>query len=253
MRFVIKNRSTPQLKAKALGKPQPEFEGLKARELVVPFLESFMHLFVEYYVDVSEERQRELDLCMHKNLQNQNFASVNVFGRTADLHKLPDYPNTVKYVRDERMKYSDFFSYANMLKEGSLCVIANADIYFDDTLSYLKTHDMKDVFIALTRWDVTAKGESVFMNRPDSADAWVFQTPISERAVSGADFSLGRPGCDNRLAYVMKHSGYTLENPSLTIVTHHLHLTNKRNYTTEDRVAGPYVPHLNPHKLGEKS
>jgi hypothetical protein len=44
---------------------------------------------------------------------------------------------------------------------------------------------------------------------------------------------MGVAGCDNRLAYELEQAGFIVINPSLSIKTYHLHLTNIRNNINE--------------------
>jgi len=106
--------------------------------------------------------------------------------------------------------------------------------------------------LSLTRWDVKADNvfntnnhvdSSVLFDTPDSQDTWIFMGGVPQ--ISGADFTLGKAGCDNSIAYMLEQSGYNVLNPSRTIKTYHLHLTNIRNYTDVvghaiERIQPPY-------------
>ena len=64
--------------------------------------------------------------------------------------------------------------------------------------------------------------------RADSQDAWVFRTPLSQRAqlalARHAVFFPGLPRCDNRLAHVLaEEGGLDVSNPALALPVHHLH------------------------------
>ena len=54
-------------------------------------------------------------------------------------------------------------------------------------------------------------------------------------------YCLGRPGCDNRIAFEFNKAGYRLSNPSKTIQAIHLHTVNIRSYTQDDRIVGDYL------------
>lgn len=204
-----------------------------------------LHLLVEWYADPAPARLAELRSAFMENLGNEHFADVRAFGSIADLARLPDHKRLVKVPSPQRMTFARFFDYASGNLSGTVCVIANADIYFDDSLGMLATVDLEQQMLTLTRWDVQADGRSVFLGRPDSADAWVFRPPVS---IPRCEFHLGKPGCDNRIAYLADEAGYIVSNPSLTVVAHHLHLSGQRNYRPADRVQGPYLQ-VHPSKL----
>ena len=70
-----------------------------------------------------------------------------------------------------------------------------------------------------------------------SQDAWIFTPPIPKKIC--ADFTLGCPGCDNRIAAEFNKAGWILSNPSKLIKCYHLHISAIRNYG--DAVSGPHI------------
>ena len=80
-----------------------------------------------------------------------------------------------------------------------------------------------------------------FHNRRDSQDCWIVKGRFKD--IPQANFTLGKKGCDNKIAYLLSKY-YDVINPSQSIRTFHLHLTNIRNYaphgTSEDLVPPPY-------------
>jgi hypothetical protein len=50
-----------------------------------------------------------------------------------------------------RWKFSDAFTYCNQNLAGKLCVVANSDIFYDHTISYLHRVNLRGKFLALTR------------------------------------------------------------------------------------------------------
>jgi hypothetical protein len=94
-------------------------------------------------------------------------------------------------------------------------------------------------FLALSRWDIKPNGDIRLFDREDSQDCWIFKTPIKFK--DPPNFYLGKPGCDNRIAFMAWDSGYTVTNPAKQIVTKHLHLTGIRHYTVRDTVKGMHM------------
>jgi hypothetical protein len=177
-----------------------------------------VNLFLNYYRDSNDARNDELELCLHNNIRNNNI-------------------NTIIIESNDRLKYSDFFYYIDKLgMHDTVNVIANLDIYFDESISLCESINDNNVY-ALSRWDNLGM-KLVHFNRHDSQDAWVFRGV--PKGVFGG-FYLGVPGCDNRIAFEFKKAGYSVHNPSLDIKAIHIHRSRKRNYTRKDSVPPPYL------------
>jgi hypothetical protein len=128
------------------------------------------------------------------------------------------------------------FEHANRYLNGAAVIIANADIFFDETLGLLEEEPLAGRMLCLSRWDQAADGGFRHFDRPESQDAWIFEPPVPCIA---ADFCFGKPGCDNRLAYEAERAGLSMLNPSRSVRAHHLHNTGIRRYTERERLHGP--------------
>jgi hypothetical protein len=98
--------------------------------------------------------------------------------------------------------------------------------------------------LALSRWEIQnlEKNISTHFDRDDSQDTWIFLGSVNN--INLADFTLGVCGCDNKIAYLLGENGYYVINPSKTLKTYHLHLTNVRNYLN---VVGEATERIPPH------
>ena len=105
-------------------------------------------------------------------------------------------------------------------------ILANSDIYFDETLSLLKysTSQLNSTVFALSKWTdwITTNNNNnnniiTLYPRIDSQDAWIFKSPINQNVVDLTSFYLGVPRCDNRLASILVNSGYKVINPAIGI------------------------------------
>lgn len=197
-----------------------------------------IRLFLSYYLDKNKDRQRELDECLFRNIENP---LIN------EIHLLLEYPSDEELITDKKIitahiksrpSYSVFFDYINSINPApnDISILANSDIYFDDTLSLLGKYSDKQV-LALCRYDIK-DNKAVFMNSWDSQDTWIFKGKI--RQVPDSDFSLGKAGCDNAIANRLERAGYSVINPSRTIKTYHLHETQVHNYNPNDKIPQPY-------------
>lgn len=188
-----------------------------------------VNLIINYYQDNDPIRQLELEECLRRNLMNQYIDRI-----TCLLEKeIPIEHQVEAKSIGRRPTYNDLFRYA---REDCWNVVANTDIYFDDSLRMLSNYSADD-FLALTRYDVKADAVE-FRFVPDAQDTWIFHGKIKP---IDADFNPGLPGCDNRLAYLAQRVGYNVVNPALTIKSYHLHRSNVRHYMLSDRIPGPYL------------
>lgn len=185
-----------------------------------------INLFINFYTDSNAERQKELDLCLSKNKAN-------------------GYIDNIIIAEGVRPTYNQFFSMTRDYPE-DINIIANTDIYFDESLALLKDWKWgQNTCFALSRWDVNESGEAILWEHPDSQDSWIFYGGVKKH-IPFADFTLGVPGCDNAIADRLSQGGYQVLNPAKTIKSMHVHLTNKRNYLddkghlTTQRVPLPY-------------
>jgi hypothetical protein len=133
-------------------------------------------------------------------------------------------------------------------------IFLNSDIYFfKNTLNNLKYSDFhkKKHFAALLRYDYNFSNISkskIFGPRFDSQDTWIFhsQFMIPKFSEKAFDFEFGKPGCDNKLIYLMKILGYSIINDPKNLQTLHVHKEQSRSYTIKDSIGEPWgvvLPH----------
>ncbi len=179
-----------------------------------------VNLFTSYYLDKNPKRQAEIDHCLIENLMNPKIDRVYIL--TSEKLQIKDSLKAQVVVINKRETFNDYFEVINIYtKPEDINIIANSDIYFNNTIELSITLKSNQCF-ALSRWE-----ETKHYNHPDSQDAWIFKGKI--KGIYG-DFCLGIPGCDNRIAYEIKNAGYDLSNPSLSIQAFHHHRSQIRNY-----------------------
>lgn len=131
-------------------------------------------------------------------------------------------------------------------------IVCNADIMASDSWLSAPSFFARFFFVreghnfkicyALSRWDYVDQNTATHFNRPDSQDAWVFFG--APKHFVGADFRFGIPGCDNKIAYLLKENGYDVWNPSLDMKAIHLHQVQSRTYIEQKIPAVPPPYHL---------
>lgn len=178
-----------------------------------------IRLFYNYYIDSNPRRRQELDFCLQKNIENNNFDII-----------ILDSAN--------RPTFDFFFQKINQISgSNDINIICNTDIFFDSSITQSNKIGHKEVY-ALTRWDWVSHNNITPVNRPDSQDVWIIRGKVDN--VNG-NFPIGLPGSDNRVAHEFQQAGYSLINPARTIKSYHVHSSNIRNYSEKDRVDGPYL------------
>lgn len=147
-------------------------------------------------------------------------------------------------IYEGRPTFSDMFA---VCEPRMVNVIANSDIYLDpESVDVLRSMSMGDCY-ALSRWDVGQDGNATPYHLRDSQDVWAF----CGRPMFAADFALGVPGCDNRIARLFLDNGYRVSNPCNAVKCYHLHNVAWRSYLVApdgrarggdkiERVPGPY-------------
>jgi hypothetical protein len=189
-----------------------------------------VQLLVGYYDEPNPARAVEYEICMRRNLANLLIERVFVFLRPGS-QIWPDVAEhrkvTLCYTSAPRLRYSDLFGFASSQLAGKVCVVANSDVLFDDSLEELCSLELAGKMLCVSRHDSMV---------PYSQDAWMFEAPLPAME---ADIELGIPSCDNRIAYEAERAGLQLSNPCHTIRVTHVHGSGIRNYDRNVAVPGP--------------
>lgn len=193
-----------------------------------------MHLFMPFYTPTDVQRADELRTCLKHNLARPEFVGIHLF--IDDDTDVEEADNRLSVIRlDRRPTYLDWVRYSYELCPGQVSILANSDIYFDDSIAKLRSILALDAksFVALSRYDCTEGGPVPHPNPHWSQDVWAFRTDGTRNPVLEArvDVPLGVPRCDNKIAYLFSISGYTVYNPFRFITSMHLHQTRLRYYS----------------------
>ena len=192
------------------------------------------NLFVSHYTDSNSERQLEYVSCLTKNIANKSIDKIYLVCESEPF--ITVNPKVKVIVIKSRPTYNVFFDLIRQLtKPEDWNIIANSDIYFDNTIEQV-SNKPANCLVALTRYEVNKSGAITFLNRADSQDVWAFKG----YANVSCDFTLGVAGCDNVLAFKFAEARYMVINPSRSIKVYHLHSSGIRNYTSLTRLKPPY-------------
>lgn len=201
------------------------------------------NLFVNYYNDNSQARQKEINECLSHNIANPLIDNIYLIvdSLKINFYDFDQSEKVEKVVYPERPTYSYLFELANTkVTSDGITIVSNSDIYFDDHgLSLIKDYLQPETCYALSRWERESDGTVNLFDRADSQDSWIFKGPIKH--IDNCNFTMGRPGCDNAICERIEAAGYMIQNPSRDIKSIHVHKSNIRNYIYSDqRVEQPY-------------
>jgi sulfite reductase alpha subunit-like flavoprotein len=208
-----------------------------------------MILIQNFYLN--NHREDEILFCLEQNNKNDLVTKIILF-IDPDLNLPIKYRNNkLYYIIRSRPTFYEMFKYVNgmidntliELSENNVFILANTDIFFDNTLNYLNTYDKwGGNVMALTRWEFDGNKHSRYIGWDYSQDVWVWRGKLNLEGME-CDFPMGKPGCDNRLAFELSKN-YNVINPCKTIRCHHYHLDRYRGYTPGDpkeTIPEPYL------------
>jgi len=145
----------------------------------------------------------------------------------------------------ERLTFATALGFANDRLAGRTVALANADIYFDESLRRLRGANLRGHVFALLKWlDGTRHGrdEIVLNLRTDSQDAWVFQPPLNASIVHEAQFIMGATKCDNRIAEIFATSGHPVSNPAFALHAVEIHTAERDKSGLYGTKGAPWGP-----------
>ena len=107
-----------------------------------------IRLFTTWYQSSAPARQAELEECLQRNLANPHLGQICLW-QYADA---PLTPHPKILVRRETLQadFDDYFAWANAVSQpGDIAIIANTDIWYDDTIRLAETITNAQAFALL--------------------------------------------------------------------------------------------------------
>ena len=89
-----------------------------------------MILIINWYIDPDPKRQEELEECLLRNIDNPCFDRIIALSEEGT--EIIAHDRVVPVVFEGRPSYTDFFRIGNQYD--GVKVLANSDIFFDDTI-----------------------------------------------------------------------------------------------------------------------
>jgi hypothetical protein len=224
-------------------------------------------LITQYYRPLDPVKQQGLDIVLQRNLDSHYISEVYLLSEQEhDFSAFRNADKIYQFITNKRLTFREAFSFANQYLTNRTVAVgkvsrmlvceppcltvllllhalaaANADIYFDSTLSRVAAFcpltpvedegapgarstgalpSMHNRVFALLKWQADVSAEDAppsITVRTDSQDAWIFQAPIKQEVLRSTDFYLGQPKCDNRLVRVLQQAGYQVSNPAFAV------------------------------------
>jgi len=123
-------------------------------------------LITQYFKSSNILKQKSVEEALRRNLLNPFIKKIILLNE--EYYHFNNYENNQKIIQinlGRRLMFSDAFGFANDNLNGSYIVLANSDIYFDDSLlSIGKAEEGKvdNTLIALSKWTTDNNGGNYF-------------------------------------------------------------------------------------------
>jgi len=211
-----------------------------------------LYFITQFYVPLKPKRAKEIVECLKRNAECPYIDRIILLNEK--MEELPVKSDKIQqHVIGDRLNFKYVFQHIlEHIPRDSLLVIANSDIYLDDSWRTLWSVSMKDTFLSLLRWDEQEDRSAqpkLFGPRDDSQDTWVVESnSVKDRTWNWSDMDIrfGQNGCDNVVNIEMLKQKFSVANPCMTLVTHHLHTSGYRTYEQTDIIYRPAIMYLTP-------
>ncbi len=233
--------------------------------IVKPFSTNYkVNLFTQFFIPNDENRLAELQNVLKKNINNEFIDKIYLLNeRIYSENELGISSNKILQIAiEKRLQFSFFFNYIKQNNITGFNILANADIFFDNSIANLNKSDIdinKKIF-ALLRYEYMEQenladcylyGSTEYYKNnvkgncksdlpkiegnPASNDTWIIHSnnKLTDKETKLFNFELGKQGCDNKIIYLFKLLGYDIYNDVSFIKTYHNHkgFSKIRNYS----------------------
>ncbi len=226
------------------------------REQDTPFTSDKINIIYQFFIHNNPIRANEIRICLSMNLKNPFIDKVYLLNERMYTYKELGIESAPQEIKDKlvqvdtqgkRLKFSDVYKYIREKNIEGYNATINADIFFDATienLRYSRAHEKRQAF-ALLRYELDLRDirqSKIFGPRFDSQDTWIIHSNFTPTANENRafQFEFGKPGCDNKMIYLLYMLGYEVINDPAFIKTYHVHHSGHRNYTSSDAIGQPW-------------
>ena len=163
-----------------------------------------IHFITQFFIPANAERYAEIKLALRLNVDHVDTITLLNERIYSDEELGISSSKITQHVIGNRLRFSDVWA----RRLHGYTVLANADIYLDETITRIRTSDlhMRRSMYALLRYESNV----IFGPRTDSQDTWILHSnsSLTDKEISAFRFELGRPGCDNKVCYLFSILGF---------------------------------------------
>ncbi len=213
-----------------------------------------IYLFQQYFIPSNETRKKEIIECLRKNSSINEITKIYLLNEriyTKDELGLND--KQMKKIEQinigHRLIYNDIFNFVREKHIKGYIIFSNSDIFLDDSVKnvYKTPLASEKTFMAQLRFEYNKNNKYLQQSKlfteylTCSQDTWIYHTNYNPDNNQIFNFEFGKPGCDNKIIYLMNIIGYNIINDPYLIKTYHNHMSQDRNYTQKDAIPAPYL------------
>jgi hypothetical protein len=208
-----------------------------------------INIIYQFFIHKNNDRDNEIKKCLKYNVNNKYITKIYLLNEKIYTNsELGIKSNKIhQYDIKNRLKYKDIFEFINNYNINGYNIFLNADIFLDETINNLNYTDLykNKIMLALLRYEYNElknKKTISLESRFDSQDTWIIHSnfKIKKNEEKIFNFEFGKPGCDNKIIYLMNILGYKILNDPYLIKTYHYHKTEIRDYSPKDVINKPW-------------
>ncbi len=216
-----------------------------------------IYLIQQFFLPSNPTRKNEIIDTLRRNTTVDQLSKIILLNEKvyskAELGLNDKQMNKIQQVNiGKRLSYKDVFEFVKKSGLKGYIIFANSDIFLDKSVENISTTPLQaeKTFMAQLRFEFAPTQKFLQQSKlygewiSYSQDTWAYHTnfqPSSEIVSKIFDIPFGKPGCDNKLIYLMRILGYNIINNPYLIKTYHHHSSQTRNYDVSDTLASPYM------------
>lgn len=210
-----------------------------------------IHLFAQFFVHKDSQRRKEINICLNQNILNPYITKIHLLNEKiySDEELGLSDSKIIQTNIGIRINYKSIAKYIRVNGLTGYFIMANSDIFFTDEIKNLFVSELstKKQLYALLRYEYDdlqhISKSKIFGPRGDSQDTWIYHSnyPLTEQHEKALNIQFGKPGCDNKIAYIYNMLGYDVINDPLFIKSYHYHNQTSRDYNMTDKIPEPYL------------
>jgi hypothetical protein len=154
-----------------------------------------MILITTYYISNVISRQKEIQRCLIKNCENEYIEKIYLLNDNYyDMSFLHNDSKIIQIIiHSSKLNFKDAIKFINENLQDNICILANSDIYFDNSLS--KIGSMNNKFYALLRYDETGNNLKPIIGKEGASGFPTNETHNNIKPIIGKEGASGETMC----------------------------------------------------------